>query len=114
MSYFIRRYRFHRPWYIIDASFICCQVHYSHMYVLILAMTPGLDCETYCVTVSHVTPLNVTASLSYRILILLLKEFSSMFSILEPCMGLNLNSPVKVIASMILHRASIHWTTLPR
>src|SRR6478609_6091770 len=41
-------------------------------------MTPGLDCETYCITDSHVIPVNVTAPLSYRILILLLKEFSSM------------------------------------
>ena len=40
--------------------------------------SPGLDCETYCVTVSHVIPLNVTAPLSYRILILLLKEFSTL------------------------------------
>src|SRR6478609_3867731 len=60
MGYFIHRYLFHRPWYIIEPSFICCQVHYSRTYVLILAMTPGLDNETYC------------------ILILLLTEFSSM------------------------------------
>src|SRR6476661_29825 len=78
MGYFIHRYLFHRLWYIIEPLFICCQVHYSHTYVHILAMTPGLDCETYCVTVSHMIPLNVTAPLSYRILILLLKEFSSM------------------------------------
>src|SRR6478609_11453848 len=114
MDYFIHRYLFHRPWYIIEPSFICCQVHYSRMYVLILAMTPGLDCETSCVTVGHVIPLNVTAPLSYRILILLLKEFSSMVFNLGPCRGLNINSPVRVIASLILHQASIHWTTLPR
>src|SRR6476661_6092103 len=77
MGYFIHRYLFHRLRYIIEPSFICCQVHYSRTYVLLLAMTPGLDCETYCVTVSHVIPLNVTAPLSYRILILLLKVFSS-------------------------------------
>src|SRR6476469_6100872 len=77
MGYFIHRYLFNRLWYIIEPSFICCQMHYSHTYVLILAMTPGLDCETYCVIVSHVIPLNITAPLSYRNLILLLKEFSS-------------------------------------
>src|SRR6478609_1751749 len=98
MGYFIHRYLFHRLWYIIEPSFICCQVHYSRTHVFILAMTPGLDCETYCVTVSHMIPLNVTAPLSYRILILLLKEFSSMGSILKPCRGLNLNFPVRVIA----------------
>src|SRR6476469_4986385 len=38
-----------------EPSFICCQVHYSRTCVLILAMTPGLDCETYCVTVTHVS-----------------------------------------------------------
>ena len=77
MGYFIHRYIFHGLWYIIEPLFICCQVHYSYTYVLILAITPGLDCETYCVTVSHVIPLNATAPLSYRILILLLNEFSS-------------------------------------
>src|SRR6476469_1156606 len=77
MGHFVHRYLFHRLWYIVEPSFICCQVHYSHICVLILAMTPGLDCETYCVTVSHVVPLNLTAPLSYRSLILLLKEFSS-------------------------------------
>src|SRR6476469_1937260 len=65
-------------WYIVEPSFICCQVHYSRTYVLILAITPGLDCETYCPTVSHVITLNVTAPLSYRILILVLKECRSM------------------------------------
>src|SRR6478609_6123926 len=114
MGYFIYRYLFHRPWYIIEPSFICCQVHYLHTYALILAMIPGLDCETYCVTVSHVIPLNVIAPLSYRILILLLKEFSGIVFILEPCRGLNFNSPVRVIASLILHHASTDWTTLPR
>src|SRR6478609_9961711 len=103
MGYFIHRYVFHRPWYIIEPSFMCCQVHYSRTYVLILVMTSGLDCETYCVTVSHVIPLNVTAPLSCRILILSLKEFRSMVSILEPPRGLNLNSTVRVIASLILH-----------
>src|SRR6476469_6901416 len=92
MGYFIHRYLFHRPWYLIGPSFICDQVHYSRTYVLILAMTPVLDCETYCVTVSHVIPLNVTAPLSYQILILLLKEFSSVVFNLEPCRGLNFNS----------------------
>src|SRR6476469_7477155 len=101
MGYFIYRYLFHRLWYIIEPSFICCQVHYSHTHVLILAMTSGLDCETYCVTVSHVIPLNVTAPLSYRNLILLLKELAVWFSILEPCMGIELQLFERVIASLI-------------
>src|SRR6478609_4911599 len=92
MGYFIHRCLCHRLWYIFEPSFICCKVHYSHTYVLILAMTPGLDCETYCVIVSHVIPLNATAPLSYRILILLLKEFSSVVFNLESCRGLNFNS----------------------
>src|SRR6476469_5439065 len=54
MGYFIHRHLFHRPWYIIEPSFICCQMHYSHTYVLILAMTPGLDYETYCATVHSI------------------------------------------------------------
>src|SRR6476661_7521380 len=100
MGYFLHRYLFHRLWYIFEPSSICWQVHYSHTYVLILVMTPGLDCETYCVTVCHVIPLNVTAPLSYRILILLLKEFSNMVFNFRAVLGLNnLNSPVRVIAS---------------
>src|SRR6478609_414667 len=84
---------FHRLWYIFEPSFICCLgALHAHTYVLILVMTPALDCETYCVTVSDVIPLNVTAPLSYRILILLLKEFSSVVFNLEPCRGLNFNS----------------------
>src|SRR6476619_2169675 len=90
MGYFIHTYLFHRLWYIIEPSFICCQVHYSYTYVLILAMTPGLDCETYCVTISHVIPLNVTAPLSYQILILLLKEFSSMVFNFKAVWGIEL------------------------
>src|SRR6476469_9269152 len=90
MGYFIHRYLFHRLCYIIEPSFICCQVHYSHTYVLILTMTHGLDCETYCVTVSHVIPLNVTAPLSYRYLILLLKEFSSMVFNFRAVQGIEL------------------------
>src|SRR6476469_34352 len=93
MGYFIHRYLYNRLWYIIEPSFICCEVHYSRTYVLILAMTPGLDCKTYCVTVSHVIPLSVTAPLSYRNLILLLKELNSVVSVLEPRRGLNFNSP---------------------
>src|SRR6476469_9546578 len=88
MGYFIHRYLFHRPWYIIEPSFICCQVHYSRTYVLILVMIPGLDCETNCVTDSHVIPLIVTAPLSYRTLILLLKEFSSMIFNLRVVYGI--------------------------
>src|SRR6478736_2608064 len=93
MSYFIHRYLFYRLWYIFEPSVLyAVQVHCRRTCVLILVMTTGLDCETYCVTVSHVIPLNVTAPLSYRILILLLTEFSSMVFNLEPCRGLNFNS----------------------
>src|SRR6476469_4088416 len=101
MGYFIHRYLFHRLWYIIEPSFVCCQVHYSHTYVLILAMTPGLDCETYCVIVSHVIPLNVTAPLSYRNLILLLKEFSSVVFNFRAVQGIELQLSERVIASLI-------------
>src|SRR6476619_2347401 len=101
MGYFIHRYLYNRLWYIIEPSFICCQVHYSHTYVLILAMTPGLDCETYCVTVSHVIPLNVTAPLSYRNLILLLKEFSSVVFNFRAVQGIELQLSERVIASLI-------------
>src|SRR6476661_8899628 len=118
MGYFIHRYLYNRLWYIIEPSFICCQVHYSHTYVLILAMTPGLDCETYCVTVSHVIPLNVTAPLSYRNLILLLKEFSSVVFNFRAVQGIELQLSERVIASLIStsrlypldHTASAVWS----
>src|SRR6476619_4046044 len=101
VGYFIHCYLFHRLWYIIEPSFVCCQVHYSYTYVLILATTPGLDCETYCVTVSHVIPLNVTAPLSYRNLILLLKEFSSVVFNVRAVQGIELQLSERVIASLI-------------
>src|SRR6476619_653601 len=90
------------------------QVHYSHTYVLSMAMTLGLNCETYCDIVNHVIPLNVTAPLSYEYLYSCFRSLAVWFSILEPCRGLNLDSPVRVIASLILHQASSHWTTPPR
>src|SRR6478609_4085551 len=64
-------------------------------------MTPGLDCETYCVIVSHVIPLNVTAPLSYRNLILLLKEFSSVVFNFRAVQGIELQLSERVIASLI-------------